>query len=176
MFRTLAILLIGAGLLGLATTGLSPDSTPASIDQLRDLPAIPKAAAWERAQWHVQKRLGDGMDTLPMNALQPARSRMESMPRSSAPALYSKSFSGGNAKAAAAWEPLGPNQKGGRTRRIVFDSIGVQYAAGVSGGVWRFESGRWHPLGDRLVNLNVGALAIDPHADNVLYGWQHSCT
>ena len=169
MIRKLSLILIGAASLGVVVTRVAEPPTVQPIDQSLDLPAIPKAAAWERAQWHVQKRLGDGMDVLPMNALEPARLQMQSMSRSSAPSLYAKSFSDGNAKAAAAWEALGPNEKGGRTRRIVFDSKGVQYAAGVSGGVWRYESGRWSALGDRLVNLNVGALAIDPTADNVLY-------
>ncbi|MDX1569999.1 MAG: hypothetical protein R3200_05890 [Xanthomonadales bacterium] len=132
-------------------------------------PPIPKSAAWERAQWHVQKRLAPGTDRLPMDALQPAREAMAKMPRSHAPGRYVAHNPDRVPKSPAAWESLGPDQKGGRTRRIVFDLNGTTYAAGVSGGVWRREAGRWVALGDRLVNANVGALAISPADDNVHY-------
>ncbi|MEM9302994.1 MAG: hypothetical protein AAGE01_12830 [Pseudomonadota bacterium] len=133
-----------------------------------DYEQIPKAAAWERARWHVQKRLGEGMETLPMNALEPARQARAKLPRSNATDRYAKRHPS-RPKAPAAWEALGPNQKGGRTRRLIFDSTGTALAAGVSGGVWRLERGRWVPLGDRLVNVNVGALVVSPVNDKVLY-------
>ena len=163
MIRSPILFLLAVAALGAAVLLMQPDPRPL------EYPALPKAAAWERAQWHVQKRVAEGMDRIPMNALEDARAVAASMARSQAASIYRQRHPQHAAKRASAWEALGPTQKGGRTRRIVFDSQGVQYAAGVSGGVWRFDGNRWHALGDRLVNLNVGALAISPEDDRVLY-------
>ena len=38
-----------------------------------------KAHAWERAQWHVQKRLADGQERIAMNVLEPARIAIQEM-------------------------------------------------------------------------------------------------
>ena len=148
----------------------SPDQQATVTSQTPSFEAIPKAQAWERAQWHVQKRLAEGQERIPMNALEPARRAVKKMARSNAAGRYFKRYpKSTNLKSAAAWESLGPTQKGGRTRRIVFDSIGTQYAAGVSGGVWRLDGSHWTALGDRLANVNIGALAISPANDQVIY-------
>lgn len=132
--------------------------------------AMTKAHAWERAQWHVQKRLAEGQERIPMNALEPARIAMQKMARSNAAGRFSQRHpKAGQLKSASAWESLGPTQKGGRTRRIVFDSKGTQYAAGVSGGIWRSNGVEWTALGDRMSNVNIGALAISPTNDQVIY-------
>lgn len=138
---------------------LRPDPAPAGPAIPRSALELPKAHAYERARWHVLRRLPAGATELPAQALDRARDAAARLPRSRAAERYAQRFS---EKAAAAWEPLGPDRKGGRTRRIVFDDQRRMYAAGVSGGVWRFDGGRWRPLGDRLTNLNVGALAIAP--------------
>ncbi|MFK7954513.1 MAG: hypothetical protein AB8B96_00320 [Lysobacterales bacterium] len=130
--------------------------------------ALPKAHAWERARWHMLKRLPAGATQVPRGAMELARQQSARLPRSSAPQRYQK-HAGALAKAAASWQSMGPNRRGGRTRRIVFNSQGTMFAAGVSGGVWRFEQTRWEPLGDRLANVNVGALAIAPDNDQVMY-------
>ncbi|MDJ0653834.1 MAG: hypothetical protein QNJ40_06765 [Xanthomonadales bacterium] len=128
----------------------------------------PKAHAWERAQWHVRKRLAEGQERLPMNALEPARLAAAALPRSNAGERFARQNPA--LKAAANWELLGPTETGGRTRRLVFDSTGTLYASGVSGGVWRLDNiTGWQPLGDRLSNVNVGALAIDPSNDQVFF-------
>ena len=147
-----------------------------AVAKLAPMPqAMSKAHAWERAQWQVQKRLAAGQEHLPMNALEPARVAMQKMARSSAEGRYfqrhpnSTQLNSTQLKSAAAWVSLGPTEKGGRTRRIVFDSNGTQYAAGVSGGVWRLDGNQWTALGDRLTNMNIGALALAPDNDQVIY-------
>jgi hypothetical protein len=156
-------IVVAIGLVRIPGTGLPETGGP-------EIPGLPKAHAWERAQWHVQKRLGEGMEHIPMNALEPARTTMEAMARSDPSARYAARHPEQLlAKSASAWQPLGPNQKGGRTRRIVLDSQGTMYASGVSGGVWRYNGFGWGPLGDRLVNVNVGALAISPANDEVIF-------
>lgn len=168
MFRTSALFL--CALLIPATADLpSRDGVDGQTTRL-SYPDIPKAAAWERAQWHVQKRLGEGMDRLPMNALEPARRAMHKMDRSHAPTRFDAGRDRLDAANPSAWTALGPFQKGGRTRRIVFGEDGLMFAAGVSGGVWRSTRGQaWTPLGDRLTNVNVGALVMSPADPAVMY-------
>ena len=71
------------------------------------------------------------------------------------------------------WVPLGPGNIGGRTRALVIDSVDPRlvYAAGVSGGIWKSETGGegWRAVGDELTNLAVNALVMDPDDRNVLY-------
>ena len=77
------------------------------------------------------------------------------------------------AAAAAAWEPLGPGNIGGRTRVLLVDprDHDVLYAAAVSGGVWKTEDAgaSWRPLSDDLANLTVNSLAFDTSDPDVLY-------
>jgi len=79
---------------------------------------------------------------------------------------------------AAAWHPLGPApidevEWSGRIADLaVSPSAPDRYvAAAASGGVWRTESGgtSWQEVGDGLPTLVTGAVAIDPHDDQVIY-------
>jgi hypothetical protein len=47
----------------------------------------------------------------------------------------------------------------------------LYYVGGADGGVWRTDNGgaTWTPLGDRLPVTAVGALALDPANDQILY-------
>jgi photosystem II stability/assembly factor-like uncharacterized protein len=71
------------------------------------------------------------------------------------------------------WEFLGPGNIGGRTRVLVIDPDrpAVLYAAGVSGGVWKSESGggSWKPIGDDLMNIAVNSLVMHPVDHRILY-------
>ncbi len=71
------------------------------------------------------------------------------------------------------WNPLGPGNIGGRTRALVINPQDpqVMYAAGVSGGLWKTTNGgqAWTPSGDRLANLTVSSLLLDPTNPNVIY-------
>ncbi len=73
----------------------------------------------------------------------------------------------------ATWKPLGPGNIGGRTRALVIrpDRPAVMWAGGVSGGVWKStDRGRsWRPVGDRLANLAINVLRLDPSDPKVLY-------
>ncbi|MEM6936300.1 MAG: hypothetical protein AAF552_07565, partial [Pseudomonadota bacterium] len=154
-------------LLGLCWLWWRPEPPAPGPKIPREALELPKAHAYERAHFHVLRRLPAGGTELPAQGLDRARAAAAKLPRANAAKRYGQRFSD---KAAAAWESLGPDRKGGRTRRIVFDDQRRMYAAGVSGGVWRFDNGRWRPLGDRLSNANVGALAIasTPGADDGL--------
>lgn len=71
------------------------------------------------------------------------------------------------------WVPLGPGNIGGRTRALIFDPVEprILYAAGVSGGVWKSETGGegWQPIGDELTNLAVNVLVMDPNDRKTIY-------
>lgn len=75
--------------------------------------------------------------------------------------------------ATSGWTAHGPGNIGGRTRAIAIDPTNTAriYAAGAGGGVWRStDSGTsWIPLDDRMANLAVCSLAIDPSNSNTLY-------
>ncbi|MEM7706839.1 MAG: hypothetical protein AAF358_14870 [Pseudomonadota bacterium] len=160
LVRTTALLT----LLGLCWLWWRPEPSAPGPRIPREALELPKAHAYERAHFHVLRRLPAGGAELPAQGLDRARAAAARLPSANAAKRYGQRFS---EKAAAAWESLGPDRKGGRTRRIVFDDQRRMYAAGVSGGVWRFDNGRWRPLGDRLSNTNVGALAVasTPGAD-----------
>jgi hypothetical protein len=61
----------------------------------------------------------------------------------------------------------------GRVVDVVFDpsSRDVFYVGSAGGGVWKTTSGgaSWAPLTDDQCVLNIGAMAVDPRAPNVVY-------
>lgn len=71
------------------------------------------------------------------------------------------------------WTFLGPGNVGGRTRALLIDPRDpkVLYAAGVSGGIWRSNSGgeNWTAVGDELANISVNSLVMHPTDSRVLY-------
>jgi hypothetical protein len=72
------------------------------------------------------------------------------------------------------WTPLGPNNQGGRTRKLLIHptSPNIMYAAAVGGGVWKTtDSGaNWTPLTDLSIpNIAVVSLAFDPSNPNKIY-------
>jgi photosystem II stability/assembly factor-like uncharacterized protein len=71
------------------------------------------------------------------------------------------------------WQFLGPGNVGGRTRTLIVDSANpmLMYAGGVSGGIWKSDTGggRWKPIGDELANIAVNSLVMHPTNHRVLY-------
>lgn len=74
------------------------------------------------------------------------------------------------------WEPIGPNNIGGRTLCIALhpQDTNVMWAGSASGGIWRSQTaGRgaaaWQRVETGFPLLGVSALAIDPTNPNVLY-------
>src|SRR5581483_3534124 len=59
----------------------------------------------------------------------------------------------------------------GRVSALAVDSTGTIFAGAAQGGVWRMnpQTGAWTPLTDNLGTLAVGALAIAPSNENVIY-------
>jgi len=124
--------------------------------------------ALERAQLFAARR-----EPSPNAKLEPTRwfdaeARMRTMPRH-----YPRGAHGIAKGSAPQWEWLGPANATGRTRTLEFDprNPDVMYAGGVSGGVWRSTDAgaNWQPLSDDAVNLNIGALAIDPARPDTIY-------
>jgi hypothetical protein len=68
---------------------------------------------------------------------------------------------------------LGPTGLGGRMRTIVFHPTdpNVGWAGAAGGGVWKTTNGgsSWFAVGDKLTNLSVSTLVVDPTNANVLY-------
>lgn len=74
------------------------------------------------------------------------------------------------------WEPIGPNNIGGRTLCIALhpQDTNVMWTGSASGGIWRSQTaGRgaaaWQRVETGFPLLGVSALAIDPTNPNVLY-------
>ena len=76
------------------------------------------------------------------------------------------------------WNPLGPAPiaNGPYTGRVSAVAPSRQnpkllYVGGADGGVWRStdDGASWTPIGDALPTTSVGALAVDPKNDQVLY-------
>ena len=137
------------------------------------------AAAFERQQYHLNKRLPAGMGQLPMD---PYRSAIQDIEQQAVFSTRQGRLLTDQEKAATkstnkqtntGWEWLGPGNVGGRTRALVFhpEQHEIMYAAGVSGGIWQTNNGgdSWFALADNMANINVGALAIDPTQPKTLY-------
>ncbi|MCP4200420.1 MAG: hypothetical protein GY769_00625 [bacterium] len=144
----------------------------------RPFDAPDQALAYYRA-----KRLGSsvrpdgsaGFDSV--RAYRLAEEQVARMPRlrvsSRRPSKVAKAGSSLELEAATAWEWLGPGNIGGRTRVLAINPKRpkIMYAGGVSGGIWKSKNrGKsWQPVGDRLSNLAVNSLAMDPEDPNTLY-------
>lgn len=83
---------------------------------------------------------------------------------------------GSTVMAQARWRELGPATLSGYTGRVAAiatspSNPNLYYVAGADGGVWRSDDAgvRWTPLGDLLPTTAVGALALAPGDDQVLY-------
>ena len=71
------------------------------------------------------------------------------------------------------WKEVGPNDVGGRTRAIAFDSrnSNIILAGGVSGGIWKSTNGgaSWSKKTDINGHLGVTALVQSPQTPDVWY-------
>lgn len=71
------------------------------------------------------------------------------------------------------WDPLGPGNIGGRSRTLLIhpDDPQVMLLGGVSGGLWRSDDGggHWRSLTDRLPNVAVNSIAMDPLDHATIY-------
>jgi photosystem II stability/assembly factor-like uncharacterized protein len=80
---------------------------------------------------------------------------------------------GGSRAATLEWTSLGPHNVGGRIRSIVVhpQNPEIVYAGSVSGGVWKTTDGgaSWRALDDKMDNLAVCSMAMDPDDPATLY-------
>jgi hypothetical protein len=75
-------------------------------------------------------------------------------------------------------DPIWSNSTGGagyvsgRVTSLATDGARTVYVGAADGGVWRTDDGgaHWQPLWDRMANLAVGALAVDPGDHSVWAG------
>lgn len=129
--------------------------------------------AYERQQFHLDKRLPLGQDYLPMDVYSDAQEHIKTLGNFSTKAGKMLSDKAEHNKQATSWEALGPGNIGGRTRTLVFnpDNLDTMYAAGVSGGIWKTTNAGeyWQPIADYMANINIGALAIDTIEPKTLY-------
>ncbi len=135
---------------------------------------IKPAAAYERQEFFLKKRLATGQEHLPMNAYASAQNILQdriSFSTNSAQLLSKNSSK--QEKMATAWQWMGPGNVGGRTRSLVFNPVddNIMYAGGVSGGVWKTTDAgaSWQAIGDKMANINIGVIAIDPVQPKTLY-------
>lgn len=82
------------------------------------------------------------------------------------------------ARAQDTWQPIGPEpiSSGVLTGRVAAIACSATdpnryYAGGADGGVWRTDDGgaKWLPVGDGFPSTAIGALALDPRDDRVVY-------
>ncbi len=155
-------------------TDQSSSRTNNSIVQPIPKSVLKPAAAYERQQFFLDKRLPQGQHMLPMDPYRPAINQIKSRAKfSSKSNQFLSKNKATNQNDDNQWEWLGPGNVGGRTRALVFhpDNAEIMYAGGVSGGVWKTENagGQWRALADNMANINVGALAIDQVDPDILY-------
>jgi len=172
---------------GLALAGAEPPGAP-------DPPPRPSSPAADRPgasydepdaafEYYRLKRLGASPSHDPMAAYQAALVHMDGMPLHSttlgslAPARPGTTLASLTkfvaARSLGRWTALGPGNIGGRTRTLVIhpNHPEIMWAGGVSGGVWKTDDAgqSWLPVSDRLANIAVNSMAIDPSNPDVLY-------
>jgi photosystem II stability/assembly factor-like uncharacterized protein len=132
----------------------SEDGNPRSGDKLRALQQLVeyRSIAFTKANAGVPTGVVDNVMELSPAPLQPGA---------------------GLAPTGAGWMSLGPGGVGGRTRTIVIhpqnpDTI---WAGSVGGGVWHTSDAgaHWHPVDDRMANLAITCIIMDPNNPNVMY-------
>jgi len=83
------------------------------------------------------------------------------------------SLGAGLSPTGAGWTSLGPGRVGGRTRSIVVHPVVPDriWAGSVGGGVWLTRNGgdNWFPVDDRMANLAVSCMVLDPANPRILY-------
>ena len=74
---------------------------------------------------------------------------------------------------AARWEPMGPDNLGGRTRSIVIDPANAQrmWVGSAGGGVWLTDDGgrSYHALDDQMASLVVSCMVLSPTEPGTIY-------
>jgi photosystem II stability/assembly factor-like uncharacterized protein len=135
----------------------------------------------EAAAFFNAKRMPIGMEQLPVEKYDIARSYMQKQPHYDLAAqsfvlpqqngLYASSVNASDD--VDRWEQLGPGNVGGRTRAILFHPTtpDTMFTAGVSGGVWKTTDAgdNWQPLDDLMTHLAVTTLNFEPGNPDVLY-------
>lgn len=77
---------------------------------------------------------------------------------------------GGPTPAPVKWRNLGPTNVSGRVASVAVDRAQRIYRGTAGGGVWRFDgSAGWTPLTDELGTLSIGAVAVSPSNDDIVY-------
>lgn len=194
LMATLAIVLIAPVVWLVATPGSVPLPSGSRvlarqqlIAKLKTEQVKPFDRPEEALEFYWSKRSPDG-EPVPVSELEEAAAAADQLPvyssfnrTVSAPGTYSTnvpltgSTAAGSASGtfAAAWQPLGPGNIGGRSRALLIHRTqnNLMWTAGVAGGIWKStDSGAsWQPKGDLLVNIAVNSIIQDPIQDNVLY-------
>jgi len=120
--------------------------------------------AYEALEWQYRVR-AHPVGRIPERWREDALERMSALKTSADAAQTS----------AVSWQPLGPNNIGGRIRSIAVDptNSSIVYCGSVSGGIWKSTNAgtTWSATSDLAANLVIGAIAIDPvHPDTIYAG------
>jgi photosystem II stability/assembly factor-like uncharacterized protein len=124
----------------------------------------------KRAEWYYFQRRFPFAE-IPAGARQEAMRQVEQMQRhlDDARALQK----GASIQARTPWEPIGPENVGGRIRAMaVHPTTGSTiYIGAAAGGVWKSTNSgtSWRSGFDKLSALTIGALAIDPSNPQTVY-------
>lgn len=155
---------------GCALTPASPAPDPATAERLLPMPPQKRPGGpGRRAELHLAKRLPEGAIELDPSLYVRAEAQAAVLP------LFSSKSgrASAHAKAGGGWEWMGPTNVAGRMRALVFhpQEPDRMFASGVSGGIWQTHDAgvTWQAMSDDAVNLNIGALAIDPSNPDILY-------
>jgi len=124
--------------------------------------AMPKATgAMEAAQWRALAWRSDDGKIRP-DGMMKARAQIAEM-------NFRSRFSGES----ELWVERGPDNVPGRTRALVISPAdrNVMWTGAVGGGIWKTTDGgaNWTNLGDKIENLAICFMAIDPANPNILY-------
>lgn len=124
--------------------------------------ALPKATgAMEAAQWRALAWRSDDGKIRP-DGLAKARAQMAEM-------NFRSRFAGES----ELWVERGPDNVPGRTRALIVSPTdrNVMWTGAVGGGIWKTTDGgvNWSNLGDKIENLAICSMAIDPANPSIMY-------
>ncbi len=158
---------------GVAATSGGSEGAWLAIEakQARLAESGPKAfdAPGAATEFFLEQRLEPGQTRLPLEHLQEQLDVL----RTRENGLSGAAVIGPSVSPIDRWRAIGPGNIGGRTRGFAIDPSdpNVLHAAGVAGGLWKSEDGgaSWRVTDDRMLNLAVCTIVIDPTDPDVIY-------
>jgi photosystem II stability/assembly factor-like uncharacterized protein len=150
----------------------TPTNLQKAIGKLYN-PSAPKAARIDGAIEWRSKRKESANGTIPADGLDKALGHITTMPKVGTSGTGTNNVPSVAGISPGSWQWLGPDNIGGRTRTLVIHPTQpmTMWLGSAGGGVWKTQNSgaSWKPVTDKMPNLSVSTLLLDPVNPNIIY-------